>query len=133
MRCPYCGAETKEITCEYCDSDLSFMVEKEVPEPENPFTHTHDEQRPFIIPDMSQQNYYNGDYSYSSKSKFFASFLCIIGMIFQIHGLHRFYVGKTLSGLFYFFTFGGFYLGTIVDLISISNGSFTDKDGRPLK
>ena len=49
--------------------------------------------------------------------------MCLIGFV-GIAGLHRFYVGKTGSGLLYLFTLGFFFLGTFLDLFSI--GSMVD-------
>lgn len=48
------------------------------------------------------------------KNKWIAFFLCL----FTICG-HKFYEGKPLIGLFYFFTCGIFGLGWIVDLFSL--------------
>jgi len=40
--------------------------------------------------------------------------------LFGFAGLHRFYLGKPLSGLAYFCTFGFFGIGTILDLMRMS-------------
>ena len=39
--------------------------------------------------------------------------------IFGFIGAHRFYYGKTLSGILYFFTLGLFFIGWIIDLFLI--------------
>lgn len=39
--------------------------------------------------------------------------------IFGCFGAHRFYFGRPISGLIYFFTFGLFFIGWIVDLFLI--------------
>ena len=35
-------------------------------------------------------------------------------------GLHRFYLGKPFTGLFYLFTFGGFVIGYTIDFFRIA-------------
>ena len=47
-------------------------------------------------------------------------------------GVHRFYVGKTGTGLLMLFTLGGLGLWAFIDLIIIAVGGFTDKSGRRL-
>lgn len=47
-------------------------------------------------------------------------------------GVHRFYVGKTGTGLLYLFTCGFFGIGFFVDLVKILNGTFTDWKDRPI-
>lgn len=48
-------------------------------------------------------------------------------------GVHRFYVGKILTGLLMLFTLGGLGIWTLIDFIMIAVGSFKDADGRSIK
>jgi len=47
-------------------------------------------------------------------------------------GVHRFYTGRIISGIFQLLTFGGFGIWTLIDLIMIITGDFTDQYNRPL-
>jgi len=45
-------------------------------------------------------------------------------------GAHRFYVGKTWTGILWLFTGGLLGIGVLVDFIKIIAGTFTDGEGR---
>ena len=47
-------------------------------------------------------------------------------------GVHRFYTGRIVSGIFQLLTFGGFGIWVLVDLIMIISGDFKDSYNRPL-
>jgi len=62
----------------------------------------------------------------SSKSLTVTLLLCIfLGWL----GIHRYYIGKTGSGILYMFTLGVFGLGILIDAIRLIMGNFTDKNG----
>ncbi|NIZ40096.1 TM2 domain-containing protein [Entomospira entomophila] len=44
-------------------------------------------------------------------------------------GVHRFYVGRPVSGIVWILTLGFFGIGTIVDIIMIVMGKFKDGQG----
>lgn len=68
----------------------------------------------------------------SDKSKSRAIILCLIGFI-GIAGLQRFYVGKIFTGILYLLSYGFFGIGTVIDLIQLLMGQYTDNVGQPLR
>ncbi len=70
---------------------------------------------------------YTIDSEVSPKSKVTTILLCIfLGSL----GVHRFYVGKTGTGVLMLLTMGCCGIMTLVDLVMIVSGSFTDSDGK---
>jgi hypothetical protein len=62
----------------------------------------------------------------SPKSRLVALLLCIFLGYF---GVHRFYVGKVVTGVIWLTTGGLLGVGYIIDIVVISTGNFTDDDG----
>ncbi len=66
----------------------------------------------------------------SEKKRLVALLLCIfVGTL----GIHRFYVGKTGTGIVQLLTCGAGGIWTLIDLIMIIIGNFTDKAGNTVE
>ena len=63
----------------------------------------------------------------SSKSRTVTLLLCFF---FGVVGAHRFYLGKTGSGLAQVLTLGGLGIWTTYDFLMIIVGKFSDDQGR---
>lgn len=48
-------------------------------------------------------------------------------------GVHRFYAGKTGTGILMLLTLGAFGIWTMIDFILIAVGKFKDKEGKIIK
>ncbi len=57
----------------------------------------------------------------------------VLCLILGVFGAHRFYVGKKGTGLLMLITIGGFGIWALVDLITIVNNKFDDKQGNLLQ
>ena len=123
MFCWNCGKEIDEkaVVCIHC----GVAVREERKEPQ---------QQPVINVVNTNTNTntntnVNTGSRYVHKKKWTAFWLCLfLGMF----GAHRFYVGKTGTGILWLFSCGLCYIGWIVDLISILCGGFRDKAGQRL-
>jgi len=68
--------------------------------------------------------------SESSEKKILPAFMLCFFLGFL--GIHRFYVGKTGSGIAQILTLGGLGIWVFIDWIMIMCGSFKDSEGKPL-
>lgn len=67
----------------------------------------------------------------ATRSKGTAMVLSLL-LVIGLGGLHRFYTGHTGIGLVQLFTFGGFLIWGIIDILAISGGTYRDVDGMHL-
>ncbi len=58
--------------------------------------------------------------------------VCILPAFIGINGVHRFMSGKVGTGVLMLLTLGGCGIWTLIDLIMIATGSYTDGEGRPV-
>jgi TM2 domain-containing membrane protein YozV len=56
-----------------------------------------------------------------------------LGFLGGIFGLHRFYVGKTGTGLAMICTFGGLGIWWLYDIVLLASGEFRDAEDLPLR
>ena len=114
MFCKNCGAEVTSKFCTACGT----AVEESVAE-----TKVVVDAPQILVGETTQTE------EGVRKSKWTAFFLCLfLGGL----GLHRFYVGKTGTGILWLVTVGIFGIGSLVDLITILTGSFLDSNGNKL-
>ncbi len=57
----------------------------------------------------------------------------LLSIFFGSLGIHRFYVGKIGTGILMLITLGGCGIWTLIDIIIIICGNFTDNDGKVLQ
>lgn len=120
MYCKNCGQQIddKAAVCIHCG------VATKDPEPQA--------QQPtinIVNTNTNTNRAYAGGIGYIHKKKWTAFWLCFfLGGL----GAHRFYVGKTGTGIIWLLTLGLGGFGTLIDLFVILFGGFKDKAGQPL-
>jgi TM2 domain-containing membrane protein YozV len=57
----------------------------------------------------------------------------VLCLLFGMFGAHRFYVGKIGTGILMILTFGGLGIWSLIDLVVILCGEFTDRDGNKIR
>ncbi|MBR5827455.1 MAG: TIR domain-containing protein [Clostridia bacterium] len=70
--------------------------------------------------------------SYDQSNRSFILTL-LLSIFLGYFGIHRFYAGKILSGIIWFFTGGFFFVGWGFDIVTILLGRFKDSEGKFIK
>ncbi len=140
LSCSNCGAplptaETPTLTCQYCGT---AMV--------NPFHQKAGSTPPNLaMPqiNITVSNVIGGTaQSVSGVPSFSAPttsaprswwVTVLLALFFGVFGAHRFYTGHIVFGLIQLFTFGGFGIWWVVDLLLLVSGNYHDKHGRALQ
>ncbi|MAV28232.1 MAG: hypothetical protein CMF43_00285 [Legionellales bacterium] len=69
----------------------------------------------------------------SPRSKSLCLVLAIIGNLILIAGLHRYYTGRYITGTIMLLTMGGFFVWTVIDVITLLTNGYLDSQRRPVK
>jgi TM2 domain-containing membrane protein YozV len=57
----------------------------------------------------------------------------ILGLLGGVFGLHRYYAGRTESGVWMLLTLGGMGMWWLYDMVMVVAGEFRDREGLPLR
>lgn len=69
----------------------------------------------------------------SPRSKSLCLVLAIIGNLTLIAGLHRYYTGRYITGTIMLLTMGGFFVWTVIDVITLLTNGYLDSQRRPVR
>ena len=106
---------TEERRCPYCDEVINFNAKK--------CKHCGE----ILDPTLAG---YRGNLQAKSDKKILPAF--ILAWFFGVFGVHRFYIGKTGTGILQLLTFGGLGIWALIDIIVIVMGNFTDGNGNKI-
>lgn len=82
------------------------------------------------LPDLYDDEAEDPSPDVSPRSRGLALCLGVLGGVF---GFHRFYAGKTQSGVVMLLTIGGLGIWWLYDMIVLLAGEFRDAEGRPIR
>lgn len=126
MICPKCGVDAG--TAKFCPECGVNVLDGSTAAPTQPTIIINNVNANTNTNTNVNQNGLTGT-GVSAKSKMVTLILAIfLGYL----GVHRFYVGKTGSGIVWLFTMGLFGIGWIYDIIKIASGTFRDGLGLPI-
>lgn len=69
----------------------------------------------------------------SSKSRLATTLLSILPAFLGVNGVHRFYLGKIITGIVMLLTLGGLGIWTLIDFIMAVSGTMKDKEGKYIR
>lgn len=107
--CKHCGASIPidAVICTKCGRQVESTQSQQAAQPQIVINNTNTN---------TNQNINGGFGMGTPKNKWVALLLCIFGGFL---GLHKFYEGRILTGILYFFTAGLFFIGVIIDILSL--------------
>ena len=151
-KCPNCGAQidvdmtNDKCICQYCGTKL-FNDKTENNSNNNASNNNNLNNNTYYNKNNCNSNNnnfnnnaynnsnntaYNNNSNISSKNNFVCLILCLIGFL-GIGGLHDFYLERIGKGIIKLITVNWFYIGTIIDALSLVSGSYKDKYGYSIK
>ena len=130
--CQNCGAAItpEDKFCQNCGAGIESKKQGVIAPSAQSYNRSGPTQQ--YYPSRQTQPAYGGPVrpNVSPKSRLVALLLC---WFFGLWGFHRFYVGKSGTGILYLFTLGLFGIGIFVDFLLIIFGEFTDSFGLAVK
>ena len=128
MRCSNCGASDQVDVCAYCGSPLiDEATEYNAAGAAGGYDASQAPEKETVVERVYVVDYRADMSGVSPKSRLVTTLLCFFLGVF---GIHRFYLGKVLSGILMLITFGGLGIWYFIDLILAICGKMRDGQGR---